>query len=65
MLLEEHANVYITDPKALKNARIDLAEYGDKMQYVEYPYDAVRDADAIFYLMQKVIESRMVKINYD
>jgi len=47
MLLEEHANVFITDPKALKNAKIDLAEYGDKIQYVEDPYEAVKNADAI------------------
>jgi len=47
MLLEEHANVFITDPKALKNAKIDLAEYGDKIQYVEDPYEAAKDADAI------------------
>lgn len=47
MLLEEHANVFITDPKALKNAKIDLAEYGDKVNFVEDPYEAAKDADAI------------------
>lgn len=47
MLLEEHANVYITDPKALKNAKIDLAEFGDKIVFVEDPYEAAKDADAI------------------
>ncbi|MFH1527090.1 MAG: UDP binding domain-containing protein [Bacteroidota bacterium] len=47
MLLEEHANVYITDPKALKNAKIDLAEYGDKVNFVEDPYEPAKDADAI------------------
>ncbi len=47
MLLEEHANVFITDPKALKNAKIDLAEFGDKIVFVEDPYEAAKDADAI------------------
>jgi UDPglucose 6-dehydrogenase len=47
MLLEEHAEVYITDPKALPNAKIDLAEYGDKIKYVEDPYEAAKRADAI------------------
>ena len=47
MLLEEHANVYITDPKALKNAKIDLAEYGDRIKYVDDPYEATKAADAI------------------
>ncbi len=47
MLLEEHANVFVTDPKALKNAKLDLAEYRDKITYVDDPYEAVKDADAI------------------
>ncbi|MDP3150342.1 MAG: nucleotide sugar dehydrogenase [Ignavibacteria bacterium] len=47
MLLEEHANVFITDPKALKNAKIDLAEFGDKVNYIEDPYEAAKEADAI------------------
>ena len=47
MLMEEHANVYITDPKALKNAKIDLAECGDRIVFVEDPYEAAKDADAI------------------
>ncbi len=47
MLLEEHAEVYITDPQALKNAKIDLEEFGDRIKYVIEPYEAVRGADAI------------------
>jgi UDPglucose 6-dehydrogenase len=47
MLLEEHANVYITDPKALKNAKIDLAEFGNRIKYVDDPYEAAKDADAV------------------
>ncbi len=47
MLLEEHAEVYITDPQALKNAKIDLEEFGDRIKYVIDPYEAARGADAI------------------
>ena len=47
MLLEEHANVFITDPKALKNAKMDLAEYGNKINFIEDAYEAAKDADAI------------------
>ena len=47
ILLEEHANVYITDPKALANAKIDLAEYGDRIKYIDDPYKAAEAADAI------------------
>lgn len=47
MLLDEHANIFITDPKALTNARKDLAEFGDIINFIEDPYEAVKDADAI------------------
>ncbi|MBU0557979.1 MAG: hypothetical protein KJ799_16870 [Bacteroidetes bacterium] len=47
MLLVERANVFITDPKALKNAKIDLAEDVDKVNFVEDPYEAAKNADAI------------------
>lgn len=47
MLMEEHANVYISDPKALNNAKIDLAEFGDRIVFVDDPYEAAKDADAI------------------
>ena len=64
MLLEEHANVYITDPKALKNAKIDLAEYGDKVNFVEDPYEAAKDADAIAIMTEwdlyKTIDYKMI-----
>lgn len=47
MLIEEHANVIITDPKALENAKIDLQKHGDKISYIEDPYEAVQEANAI------------------
>jgi UDPglucose 6-dehydrogenase len=46
-LLDEHANVVITDPKALDNARIDLEEYGDKFEFIDDPYEAAKGAHAI------------------
>ena len=46
-LLEERANVAVTDPKALDNARIDLAAAGDNLDFVEDPYEAARGAHAV------------------
>ncbi len=46
-LLEENAHVVITDPKALKNARADLAEIKGEIDFVEDPYDAACGCDAI------------------
>jgi UDPglucose 6-dehydrogenase len=49
-LLEERAKVVITDPKALANARLDLAGFsdeGDAVKYIEDPYEAARNCDAI------------------
>jgi UDPglucose 6-dehydrogenase len=46
-LLEEQADVVITDPKALGNARIDLANVPGKVQYVEDPYEAAKGCHAI------------------
>ncbi len=56
MLLEENAEIVITDPKALPNARLDLAEYINnsatkspqhKLSFEEDPYKAALNADAI------------------
>ncbi len=44
-LLEENAEVVITDPKALPSARKDLE--GTPVSYVEDPYDAAQGAHAI------------------
>lgn len=47
MLMEERARVTVTDPKALPNARLDLARFGDAIAYEEDPYKAAKDADAV------------------
>jgi UDPglucose 6-dehydrogenase len=46
-LLEEQAHLVITDPKALDNARQDLAGYDADIEYTEDPYQAARNAHAI------------------
>ncbi|MGB9621161.1 MAG: nucleotide sugar dehydrogenase [Brevinematia bacterium] len=51
-LLEERAIVNITDPKALENARKDLEGVKGIVNYIEDPYEAVKDADAIAVLTE-------------
>jgi UDPglucose 6-dehydrogenase len=46
-LMEEKACVAITDPKALENARIDLAGCEENFDLVEDPYEAARGAHGI------------------
>ena len=46
-LLEEHAQVIISDPKALDNARIDLEGIDQLVTYEPDPYKAAEGADAI------------------
>jgi UDPglucose 6-dehydrogenase len=46
-LHEEKAQVAVTDPEALANARIDLAGFAGSVDFVESPYDAAREAHAI------------------
>ncbi|WP_367361002.1 nucleotide sugar dehydrogenase [Syntrophus sp. (in: bacteria)] len=46
-LLEEQAEVVITDPKALDNARIDLADARGTVHFVDDPYEAARGCHAI------------------
>ena len=46
MLLEEKANLTIYDPKAIANAKIDLAGY-DNVRFCEDPYEAVKGAHAV------------------
>jgi len=69
-LLEENAEVILTDPKALENAKIDLKETAGKVSYVEDPYEAASGCDAIALLTEwdlyrnldyKKIYSSMVK----
>lgn len=51
-LIEERAILAITDPKALDNARQDLAEMDEQVEYVDDPYVAVRSAHAIVLLTE-------------
>jgi len=46
-LLEEHAIVAITDPKALNNAKLDLKDSKGEIIYEPNPYKAAQDASAI------------------
>jgi UDPglucose 6-dehydrogenase len=46
-LLEEQAEVVITDPKALKNAQKDLKNVDGKVSYTEDPYEAADGCHAI------------------
>jgi UDPglucose 6-dehydrogenase len=46
-LLEENAEVVISDPKALKNARVDLEGVDGEVEYIEDPYQAANGCHAI------------------
>ena len=46
-LLAEHAHVAIYDPKALDNARMDLKDCTDNVEYSDDPYAAAQGAHAI------------------
>ena len=46
-LIEERAELVITDPRALNNAKIDLNGIDGKISYIEDPYNASDGCDAI------------------
>ncbi len=46
-LIEERAELVITDPRALINAETDLADIKEKISFIEDPYDAAKGCDAI------------------
>lgn len=46
-LIEERAQLIITDPKALKNAKLDLKDHEGKVEYEADPYKAAEGAHAI------------------
>ncbi|SPD72112.1 UDP-glucose 6-dehydrogenase [uncultured Desulfobacterium sp.] len=46
-LLEERAQLIITDPKALDNAKFDLEGLEGAISYIEDPYEAATGCDAI------------------
>ncbi len=47
LLVGEHASLAIYDPKAIENAKQDLANTEGRIEYFEEPYEAVRGAHAI------------------
>ncbi|HJO92100.1 MAG TPA: nucleotide sugar dehydrogenase [Victivallales bacterium] len=47
LLSEEHANIAIHDPKALKNAKYDLEHLKTNVEYFEDPYEAAKDSHAL------------------
>jgi UDPglucose 6-dehydrogenase len=51
-LLEERAQVAITDPRALDNARLDLAGSAGSVDFAEDPYEAARGAHALALLTE-------------
>ena len=51
-LIAEHAQVNISDPKALKNAAIDLAGIKENVKYIEDPYRAVAGCHALVILTE-------------
>jgi UDPglucose 6-dehydrogenase len=51
-LLEERAQVVITDPRALDNARADLSDVAERVIFEPDPYVAAQDAHAIVILTE-------------
>jgi UDPglucose 6-dehydrogenase len=51
-LLAEHAEVVITDPKALKNARRDLKDFKKGLTFEPDPYKTARGAHAVAVLTE-------------
>lgn len=51
-LIEERAEIVVSDPKALKNARLDLAGLGSKVDYVEEAARAAEGCHAIALLTE-------------
>ena len=47
MLLEEHAQLSITDPKALTHAREELKNHSEAIVFTADPYEAAQNADAL------------------
>jgi UDPglucose 6-dehydrogenase len=46
-LVEETADLVIHDPQALDNARVDLADITDKIQFEDDPYEAAKGSHAL------------------
>ncbi len=58
-LVDERAELVITDPRALENAQTDLADLKDKILFVEDPYDAAAGCDAIAVMTEWEIYSSL------
>ena len=58
-LLEEKAELVISDPKALTNARVDLDGLEGKISYLEDPYEATHNCDAIAVMTEWNIYSQL------
>ena len=61
-LLEERAVLSVTDPKALDNAKLDLAGTDERVSYEVDPYIAARDASAIVVITEWDL---FKNLNYD
>ncbi len=59
LLLEEQAQVVVSDPQALENARHDLAAYGERVVYEPDPYRAAAGADALVLLTDWQVYSEL------
>ncbi|MEJ2195216.1 MAG: nucleotide sugar dehydrogenase, partial [Ignavibacteriaceae bacterium] len=51
-LMEEKANVVVSDPKAIKNAKTDLKDFDGSIEYEEDPYKAADKAHAVAILTE-------------
>jgi UDPglucose 6-dehydrogenase len=51
-LVEERAQLFISDPQALPNAQADLRDLNGNVHFVEDPYEAARGADAVAVLTE-------------
>jgi UDPglucose 6-dehydrogenase len=61
-LLEERAEVVLTDPYALENARTDLGAASSQVEFEPDPYAAARDAHAVAVLTEW---PQFVGLNYE
>lgn len=51
-LLEAGATVKATDPEAIEQASLRLGDQGDKLQFLEHPYETLENADALLLLTE-------------
>ena len=58
LLAEEHVRLAITDPKALANAKLDLADL-EGISYEDDPYDAAKDADAVLLMTDWAVYAQL------